>query len=150
MRWRLLFAYLLTDEGYAVGIARYNDPDKSPHRHWFVFGAFAALWVCWQITTAIGVVAGQQVPDSWSLDFALALTFIALVIPALRDQPTVAAAIVAATVAVIGFHWPYRTGLFTAAFAGIACGVALDLLQRRIPEPAAVRPPPAAPPERRS
>ena len=141
LRWRVPLAYMLTDEGYAVAITRYGDdqPDAgapSPYRHWFVLGALVALWVCWQVTTAIGIVAGQRVPDSWSLDFALVVTFIAIVVPTLRDRPSLAAALVAGAIATLGFNWPYRTGLFAAALCGLAAGLALDrALRQPAPDP---------------
>lgn len=125
-RWRALLAYLLTDEAYVVGVTRYRTSDAAPYRHWFVLGTGTALWVCWQLATIIGVAAGTAVPESWELEFALPLTFIAIVVPALRDRPAMLAAAVAATVAVLGFDWPYSTGLFTGAVAGMAAGLALD------------------------
>ncbi len=122
-RWRWLLAYLLTDEAYATAIVRYRRADASPHKHWFAFGSGLALWVCWQISTALGVIVGTAVPDSWSLDFALPLTFLAILMPQLRDRAAVGAATVAALVAVAGFRWPYATGLLTAMLLGMLAGV---------------------------
>ncbi len=103
-----------------------TEPDK---RHWYFLGAGLALWSCWQVSTAIGVFLGAQVPPSWSLDFTLPLTFIALVIPALVDRPAVAAALTAGIVGVIGANWPYKTGLVAAALIGIGVGTWLDARQ---------------------
>jgi 4-azaleucine resistance transporter AzlC len=125
-RWRALIAYLLTDEAYVVGAGRYASRDDAPYRHWYVLGAGVALWVCWQITSAIGIAAGTAVPESWELEFALPLTFIAIIVPALRDRPAMAAAVVAACIATVGHIWPYSTGLFAAAVAGMTAGLALD------------------------
>ncbi len=100
-------------------------------RHWYFLGAGLALWSCWQASTAIGIFLGAQVPPSWSLDFTLPLTFIALVFPALVDRPAVAAALSAGVVGVIGAGWPYKTGLVAAALVGIAVGVWLDGKKRR-------------------
>jgi 4-azaleucine resistance transporter AzlC len=127
LRWRAGLAYLLTDEAYAVSAVHLRD-GAGPHSHWFVLGAGVALWSCWQITSAIGVAAGTAVPESWELEFALPLTFIALLVPALRDRPSLAAACVAAGVAVAGFDWPYGTGLFAAAMTGMVTGLALERL----------------------
>lgn len=99
-------------------------------RHWFFLGGGLALWSCWQVCTAIGIFLGAQVPPSWSLDFTLPLTFIALVIPALVDRPAVAAALTAGIVGAIGAGWPYKTGLVAAALVGIAVGTWLDSTQR--------------------
>ena len=81
------------------------------------------LWVSWLMSTIVGIVVGAGVPDSWSLDFALPLTFIALVIPVLRDRPAVLAALTAGIVAVVAYHLPYNLGLMAAVLAGIGAGV---------------------------
>ncbi len=125
-RWRWLLAYLLTDEAYAVGMQRYSRDDESPHKHWFLFGAGFALWATWQVTTAIGIFLGAAVPDSWSLEFALPLTFIALLTPVLTSRPAFAAAGVAGVIAVVGYDWPYATELVTAIIGGLAAGVLLE------------------------
>src|SRR5512135_530708 len=79
-RWKWLLAYLLTDEAYAVTILHYQESESAlAHKHWYFLGAGLALWSTWQLSTIVGVLAGAQVPESWALDFTLALTFIALV-----------------------------------------------------------------------
>lgn len=122
-RWRWLLAYLLTDEGYIVGVRRYARDDGSPYRHWFVFGALFALWACWQVTTAAGILLGAAVPESWALEFALPLTFIAIVVPTISDRPVLAAAGVAGAAAILTHDWSYGTGLLASAAAGIAAGI---------------------------
>ncbi len=82
-----------------------------------------ALWTSWQISTAIGVFLGTQVPSSWSLDFTLALTFIALVVPALKDRPGILAALSASVVAVMTAALPYKLNLIVAAIVGIIVGL---------------------------
>jgi len=131
LRWKMLLAYLMTDEAYAVTIIHYNEGRTPPAtRHWFFLGAGVALWATWQTTTAIGIFLGASIPASWSLDFALALTFTGLVVPTLRDRPHVAAALTAGLVAVLAASWPYKLGLIAAAVAGILVGTALESLGR--------------------
>jgi 4-azaleucine resistance transporter AzlC len=125
VRWRMLFAYLLTDEAYVTAAARYQQPDDSANKHWFLFGTALALWTSWQISTAFGVVLGRSVPESWSLEFALPLTFIAIVVPALKDRPAVAAALVAGICATIGVDWAYGLDVLLPALTGLAAAVAL-------------------------
>jgi predicted branched-subunit amino acid permease len=74
----------------------------------------------------LGVAVGAQVPLSWSLDFAVTLTFIALLVPAVRTRADLAAAIVAAAVALVAAGLPYRLALVLAAVAGIAAGMAAE------------------------
>jgi len=88
------------------------------------------LWIFWQIITAAGIFLGTVIPSSWSLDFAAALTFIAMTIPLLRDKAAVAAAISAGLVAVIAYPLPYKLGLVAAAFAGILTGMLVEGRQR--------------------
>ncbi len=136
LRWKMLLAYLMTDEAYAVTIIHYNE-GRTPAatRHWFFLGAGVALWTTWQTTTAIGIFLGASIPASWSLDFALALTFTGLVVPTLRDRPHVAAALTAGLVAVLAASWPYKLGLIAAAIAGILVGTALESLGRSTSTP---------------
>jgi len=130
LRWKLSLAYLLTDEAYAVAGSRYardaGVAAPSPYRHWYFLGAGFTLWASWQLSTAAGVFLGAQVPRSWSLDFSLALTFIAIVFPTLRDLATAAAALGAGVVAVLAFGLPYKLGLIVAAAAGILAGLAVE------------------------
>ena len=81
------------------------------------------------MATALGIFLGAQVPLAWSLDFTLALTFIALVVPALRDRPSVLAAISASLVAVAAADLPYKLGLMCAALTGITVGLLAERFQ---------------------
>lgn len=123
LRWKILIAYLLTDEGYAVGIARYQQLPFAGSPHYYYLGSAMALWVTWQLSTAIGVFFGAQVPASWGLDFALPITFIAIMIPVLADRPSALAAAVAAVVALAAHDLNYKIGLIIAALSGIVAGL---------------------------
>ncbi len=132
LRHKALLAYLLTDEAYVVAITRFQDGDAGAGKHWYLLGAGLALWCTWQVSTAAGIFLGSQVPPTWSLDFTLPLTFIALLIPTVADRPALAAALAAGAVAVIGAGWPYKTGLLAAALTGIAVGLWADARSRSV------------------
>jgi 4-azaleucine resistance transporter AzlC len=125
-RWRALLSYLMTDQSFATTVARYSKPGDVRHRHWHMFGGCITLFVTWQAAVILGVLVGAQVPESWSLDFAVVLTFIALLVPAVRTRADLAAAIVAAAVALIAAGLPYRLALVVASIAGIATGIAIE------------------------
>jgi 4-azaleucine resistance transporter AzlC len=125
-RWRFGLAYLLTDEAYAVSIINYQRVDDLNNKHWFFLGAGLALWTTWQLSTATGILLGAQIPSSWPLDFFLALTFIALVVPALDDWAAAAAALVAGTLSVLAFDLPFKLGLVLAALVGVAAGMVVE------------------------
>lgn len=121
--WKMGLSYLLTDEAYAVTILNYEKDGDNTHRHWFFLGAGLALWTTWQFSTAAGIFLGTVIPTSWSLDFAAALTFIAMTIPLLRDRAAVFAALAAGVVAVAAYPLPYKLGLILAAFTGVVVGM---------------------------
>jgi 4-azaleucine resistance transporter AzlC len=104
--WKLVLSYLLTDEAYAVTIAKFQNYYKQK-KHWYFFGAGMALWSSWQISTWLGLVIGTQIPANWSLDFALPLTFIALAVPMIKDRPGLFAALTSGIVAVLTVNLPY-------------------------------------------
>lgn len=125
--WRFLLAYLLTDEAYATTAVHYANKQVSlAHKHWFFLGAGMMLWVTWQTSTAVGVFLGAEIPASWGLDFALALTFIGIVVPLLTTRPMLAAAVVAGITAVLAHGLPYNLGLVLAGLAGIGVGVWME------------------------
>ncbi len=133
-RWKALLAYLLTDEAYAVAITHYaraETPIAGSQRHWYFLGAGLALWTTWQISTGVGIALGAQVPARWGLDFTLALTFVALMVPALRDRAAVGAAVTAGVVAVLATGLPFKLGLIAAAVCGIAAGLLIESRRTR-------------------
>lgn len=139
--WKALLAYLLTDEAYAVAVTHYQQTQSSgravaqsregvaqDNRHWFFLGAGLTLWVTWQVSTAVGIFLGARIPASLHLEFALPLTFMALVRPAITDRATSAAALAAGVIAVLADGLTLRLGIIVAAVCGIAAGL---LAERR-------------------
>ncbi len=125
-RWKVLLSYLLTDEAYAPSVIHYEEQGITPSSHWFLLGAGFSLWSTWQVGTALGIFLGSAIPESWSLDFALPLTFIAMVMPVLKNRPSILAALSAGIVALLAYSLPYKLGLILAALIGIAVGILLE------------------------
>jgi predicted branched-subunit amino acid permease len=99
---RLGVAYLLTDQAYAVSITRWSlglDPPRAKVPYYV--GAGALLWVMWVISTVVGGLAGNAVPDSLPLDFAVPLVFLVLLVPAVTNRPSLVAAAVGGAAAVV-------------------------------------------------
>ena len=125
-RWKAGLAYLLTDEAYAVSILHFEKEGSRGNQHFFLLGAGLGLLTCWQISTAAGIFLGAVIPASWSLDFALPLTFIALIVPALKDRAGVAAALAGGLAAVVAFALPFKLGIIAAALAGVVAGLLVE------------------------
>lgn len=122
VRWPL--AYALTDQSYAVTMTR---PDTESRPVPYFAGASALMWLTWQLGTAVGALLGARIPPAWPLDFAVPLSFVALLVPALRSRPQVLAALVSGGVAVAAHGLPFRLNLIL----GAACGIAAGLLAQR-------------------
>lgn len=129
LRWKALLSYLLTDEAYAPTIIKYERDGIKPFSHWFLLGAGFSLWFTWQISTALGIFLGTAIPEDWPLDFALPLTFIAMVVPILKNRPMIASALSAGVVALLAFSLPYKLGIILAALTGILVGTILESRQ---------------------
>ena len=127
-RWRLPLAYLLVDQNYATSINRYlhGGPTGSVHGHWFYLGGGATLWLTWQTATAVGVFMGASVPRDLSLEFAIPLVFMVLLVPALRDRAHVVAALTGGLIATVAADIPFHLGIVAGALSGIVAGMALD------------------------
>jgi 4-azaleucine resistance transporter AzlC len=129
-RWRSLLAFLMTDQSFAMTVKHFSEPGERGRRHWYVLGCSATLYVFWQAAVLGGIVLGAQVPASWGLDFVVVLTFIALLVPAVRTRADLAAAIVATGIALAAAGLPYRLALVVASIAGIAAGMAIEITRK--------------------
>ncbi|GAB3245502.1 AzlC family ABC transporter permease [Chitinimonas naiadis] len=132
-RWRIPLAFWLTDETFAVVQHRYGQDDASPNKHWYHLGSSIAMYGNWFVWTLAGVLLGRSVDglDQLGLEFAMAATFTGIVVPMLKNRPTLAAALAAAAVALLARGLPYKLGLMLAAVAGVVVGVCLERLQAK-------------------
>jgi 4-azaleucine resistance transporter AzlC len=130
--WRkALLAYMLSDQAFGVSLSHFVAAKEEVNHRWYYFGAALLIWVTWQISAIVGSLLGSLVPASWGFDFAFPLSFMALMFAALRDRPTVIAALAGGTTAVFAKGLPYNTGLVLAIILGIAAGYWTESLNMR-------------------
>jgi predicted branched-subunit amino acid permease len=124
---RMLGAYVLTDQAYAVAVTRFLRPADEPavDRFFFYLGAALPMWLVWQPATVVGALVGDRVPEGVPLGFAVPLAFLALLVPVITDRPALAAALVAAVTATLGSAWPANIGMPAGAAAGVLVGFVL-------------------------
>ena len=126
LRWRVLLAFLMTDQAYAFSLVHYETEPSAPHREWYFFGVGLPLFFVWNTATAVGVFVGAQIPPSWGLDFVIPLVFLVMIFPSIKNRAAVVAALVAGFTAVVARPLPYNLGLVLAALVGIAAGVVAE------------------------
>lgn len=121
-------AYFLTDQSFALAVTRYTTTETTTPRSRLAYylGTAIPLWANWQVMTVVGALAGAAVPEDVPLAATIPLVFLALLVPAVSDRPTLGAALVGGGVAVAAAPLPANLGLVVGALAGIAAGVVLD------------------------
>ncbi len=130
---RACAAYLIVDQSYACSMIRFEkEPDMTvPQRLIYFFGSVTPITPLWVLGTYLGAVLGTQIPDSWALDFALPITFLAMIGPMMRTLAHVVAALVAIVVALLTVAVPFNLGLLIAGAAGMAAGAQVELMLER-------------------
>lgn len=132
--WQRAFAaYFIVDNSYACSIVRFEThPEMSvPARMAYFFGSVALVAVLWCSATWFGAVVGQAIPQSWALDFALPIAFLAMLGPMLRTPAHVIAALVSIVTALLCAAVPFNLGLIIAGVAGMVAGAQAELVIER-------------------
>lgn len=124
--WKKLCSYLVTDQAFVLSNKYYGENPPKRLKMWFYLGAAFALWFTWQSGSIFGIWLGPRVPASWSLDFAVPLSFIALLFPALKDRAAAGAAVAAGLSMPFTAMLPMNLGLLVSVMIGVFAGVRLD------------------------
>lgn len=100
-RFLAMFSYAVTDESFAVNMARFNDGGWDRHRALAVNQITNAAWI---ISTVAGVYVGQLIPaGALGIDYALTGMFICLLVFQLRGAIFAVTAIIAAVCSVAAY-----------------------------------------------
>lgn len=132
-RWKWPLSYVLSDQAYVLSILKFTDGKSALYGHYFFAGAGFSMWLTWQLAVMAGAFLGAEIPASWSLDFAIPLVFLALLVPSVRNSGCLAAACVGGVVAVLAVDMAYNLGLLLASVCGICTGLMVERFQRRRP-----------------
>lgn len=130
---KLLAGYFLVDQSYAMSIVRYGSMPADAKLP-FYLGIGSTIWLAWEAATLTGAIVGTQIPESWSLGFAMPLTFLSMLIVSVRDRAMIVAAVTGGLVATFAQDMPFKLGIITGAVSGIAAGVAAGAFVKPKPE----------------
>ena len=130
---RAIACYFIVDQTYACSVIKFED---NPHwtisdRLAYFFGVASPIVPFWYGSTLIGAWAGKAIPDSMALDFAVPITFIAIITPMLRTAAHVAAAVVAIVVSLACAGLPFSLGILVGGFAGMVTGAQIEARMAR-------------------
>ncbi len=133
---RALAAYFTVDQSYALSIVQFETRQDmtTGQRMAYFAGTVGLIAPVWYLATLAGAVLGSRIPDGWALDFALPLTFLAMIAPMLRTPAHIVAAGVSIVVAIATAGLAYNLGLLIAGCAGMIAGARTEvILERRTP-----------------
>ena len=123
---RMLIAAFLVDNTFAFLQKREAEHPGDPHLIAFYAGITTVLWPFWVLFCVVGVFAGNVVPASWQLEFAIPLSFIAICATSIRAGPMVASAIVGGLASLALLDMPLKLGLVMACLVGLAAGLLFE------------------------
>lgn len=119
MQW--LGPYVLIDQLFALSSLRLDDDPKTFRTYYLTVGA--TLWTLWQLSVAAGLFIGPVIPEEWSLEFAVPVLFIGLIVIGIDRFPKLVAALAGAGVTYLSAGLPNRGGLLVGAAVGVLAGV---------------------------
>lgn len=126
---RAVLAYLIVDQTYACSLAEYEAKPRMSvaERVAFFFGVALPIVPLWYAATLGGALLGARIPEAFALDFALPITFIALLSPMLRTAAHFAAAGVSVILALALAGLPAGVGLLIAGLCAMLAGAAVEM-----------------------
>ncbi len=98
----------------------------------FYLGASLCMFFGWQFSVIAGYIFGNFAPATWALDYAVPLSFVALVMPTLKNRNYVAVAVFSAVVSLLLSTLPYKTGLIATAILAVILGAFLSRSKRAL------------------
>ncbi|MDB4837621.1 AzlC family ABC transporter permease [Marinomonas sp.] len=126
---RLWMGFGLIDETYAAVRPMYGTGEANKENGHFVYlGSFLSFYVMWNVTTAIGVLSGELIPEmsEWGMEFAMVATFIGIITPYLKHFSFWACMTCAGGSAIILVDLPNNLGLLISAVIGVLVGYLCD------------------------
>jgi 4-azaleucine resistance transporter AzlC len=130
---RALVAHFLVDQTAVLGIERFESRADAPlhEKLAFFFGVALVIAPFWYAATLAGAVVGSRIPESFALDFAVPITFLAMIAPMVKSLAHLAAAITSVVLALLLAWMPYGSGLLLAALAAMTVGSLVEVARTR-------------------
>ncbi len=125
---RLILGFLLTDELFAVC----SHQTRKEFSFWYAFGAGFSFYLIWQIASLSGIFLGQTIPnlDEYGLDFAVAATFIAIVLPSVKKISVLVTVVIALVLSVFLSIQAVEGGIIISSLVAMSLGYLIAILRK--------------------
>nr|WP_321511855.1 AzlC family ABC transporter permease [uncultured Celeribacter sp.] len=126
---RAFAAYMLYDQPYALSTIKFEqEPELSvSEKLGYFFGVAIPLGIGWYIMTFTGAVLGEKIPTDLGVDFAVPITFLAVVAPMLKTLAHLASALTSVVLVLLLGFMPFGSGLLVAAAVALVVGAQVEL-----------------------
>jgi predicted branched-subunit amino acid permease len=133
---RALVSYSMVDQTYALADQKFQDEPTWTliQKLRYFAGTVTPICSTWYTMTYVGAKLGSSIPPEYALDFAIPITFLALIAPALRTLPHVMAAATSAVVAMMCMNMPYSLGIIIAGIAAMIAGAQAEFMLKKEPK----------------
>lgn len=124
--WMKIFCtYSLTDQTYAVLKANEQKMSSNAEVVQFYVGASFCMLIAWHGAVGIGMIFGNLLPASLSLDYAIPLSFVGLLLPTVKDRNYLYVALLATVLSIVFTKLPYGLGLLASTLVALLFAVFL-------------------------
>ncbi len=120
LKWRLPLGFLLTDELFAI-VGHHSDKQFN---RWYALGAGLSFYLIWNAATLTGIVAGSMIPElnEMGLEFAVAATFIAIIVPTIKNAAVLASVVIALVSSVALAYYQVEGSLMISSILAMLTG----------------------------
>lgn len=125
---RGIVSYFMVDQAFAASSLKYDTTPSMSLAQKYAYYMGIAIAVCplWYVATWAGAVLGQAIPVGLPIDFAVPITFLALIVPMMRTPAHVAAALVSIVGVLVFAFLPFNLGLLVAAALAMITGAEVE------------------------
>ncbi|HCH6432767.1 TPA: AzlC family ABC transporter permease, partial [Vibrio parahaemolyticus] len=129
LKWRLSLGFLLTDELFAIA-GHHSDEQFN---RWYALGAGLSFYLFWNLATLTGIVAGSLIPElnEMGLEFAVAATFIAIVVPTIKNAAVLSSVLVALVGSVALSYYQVEGSLMISSILAMLTGYFVEQVQEK-------------------
>lgn len=126
---KFFVSFTLTDQSYAAMTANTDKISSNKEAIEFYLGTAVCMLLTWHAAVIAGFVFGNFAPASLALDFAIPLSFVALLVPTIKSKNHVIVTVFSSVVSIFLFNFPLKTGMMVTAL--LSMGLAWFLIQRK-------------------
>ncbi|MDX1781357.1 MAG: AzlC family ABC transporter permease [Thalassovita sp.] len=130
---RAVIAYFTVDQTYACASMAFEKHSEwnTPQKVSYFLGAVMPVCPMWYAASVTGALIGTTIPEGLALDFAIPITFLAIIAPALRTAAHRVAALVSVLLSLAFSFLPYNLGVLVAGLGAMITGAQVELWVER-------------------